>query len=307
MSVYPQRNSHFAHKFTRLLFDSGATAEIGLEGVALCVHIAHIEDARHYSGAVREWNSQLCRTLGVSDNRLRKIRDKCVSAGWLHYDRGNTREIGVYWCLVPVSLSDERAQVDPQADVNQLVSAQITSNSEGNTRGNPGGNTEGNSGGVSVGDANGPSLPSPNPIPNPSSSCPGNSPDEDKAPKYRFDSRDMDCASWMWKLVQDVQPRRRHPNLESWANTIRLMRERDRRTYQEIADLFTWVNKDTFWQTNCMSPETLRERWDDLSLKCERASPDASRPARRDFLEGQILSGAELEAELAKDGSDDGR
>jgi hypothetical protein len=89
-------------------------------------------------------------------------------------------------------------------------------------------------------------------------------------PTLRSDEVDLELASWMWDLIREMQPDRKVPELEKWANTFRLIREQDGRTEADIRELFAWINKDEFWQTNVLSPSKLRAKWDDLKLKRER-------------------------------------
>jgi hypothetical protein len=79
--------------------------------------------------------------------------------------------------------------------------------------------------------------------------------------KFKFDERDLKCAEWMWKLTQVVHPAMPRPNLESWANDIRLMRVQDNKTYADISRVFAWANKDTFWRKNIASPDKLRKQF----------------------------------------------
>jgi hypothetical protein len=85
--------------------------------------------------------------------------------------------------------------------------------------------------------------------------------------QLRFDEEDSQLASWMFGLIQEMQPDRKPPNFDSWANTFRLIREQDGRAPPEIRQLFEWCNRDSFWRTNILSPDKLREKWDDLQLK----------------------------------------
>ena len=99
---YPQREKFFACSIVRDLFDSGAAQEIGHHAVCLVILVAHKEDLFHYRGAVNFWNSQLMTSLGfTSPKQLNSARKKAVDAGWLHYERGNKRSVGVYWVCNP--------------------------------------------------------------------------------------------------------------------------------------------------------------------------------------------------------------
>lgn len=93
----------------------------------------------------------------------------------------------------------------------------------------------------------------------------------------RFTSEDKEVAEWMWKLILEMQPDRKPKagQEENWPNTIRLLREKDQRTHDEIRDLFKRANSDPFWRTNILSPRKLREKWDDLSLKLKPSTKPA--------------------------------
>ncbi len=86
-------------------------------------------------------------------------------------------------------------------------------------------------------------------------------------PKLRFDEEHRDLASWMHKLNLELQPARKEPNLNGWANDIRLMVERDKRPLNTIKALYLWCHRDDFWRANILSPSKLREKWDGLELK----------------------------------------
>jgi N-acetylneuraminic acid mutarotase len=71
----------------------------------------------------------------------------------------------------------------------------------------------------------------------------------------------------MFSKIQDLGGNPKEPSFEKWANTIRLMREGDKRTDEEIRAVFTWANQDGFWKSNILSPDKLREKWQTLNLK----------------------------------------
>lgn len=64
--TYPPREPFFAHRYCRLLTKTCAAQEIGHVAFVLCVTIAHLEDAKHYSGAITFFNEQLTPLIGVS-------------------------------------------------------------------------------------------------------------------------------------------------------------------------------------------------------------------------------------------------
>lgn len=85
--------------------------------------------------------------------------------------------------------------------------------------------------------------------------------------KKKFSDEDMQASRYIFKKIQELNPNAREPNFDSWANTVRLMVERDNRTHREVCELFQWANNDPFWQSNILSPEKLRKQWDQLTIK----------------------------------------
>ena len=83
----------------------------------------------------------------------------------------------------------------------------------------------------------------------------------------RWESGDLETAESIYKLLLALNPKHKKPSLETWANTIRLMRESDGHTHNDIMDLFRFANSDSFWKSNILSPAKLREKWDVLTIK----------------------------------------
>ncbi|MBL0496233.1 hypothetical protein JD514_03715 [Aeromonas caviae] len=80
-------------------------------------------------------------------------------------------------------------------------------------------------------------------------------------------AEDLTTAQWMFKRVQVIAPTALEPNWAQWANVIRLMRELDQRSHRDICELYDWVSRDAFWCTNVLSPQKLRQKWDQLTVK----------------------------------------
>lgn len=98
-----------------------------------------------------------------------------------------------------------------------------------------------------------------------------------KAKKNVFSNDDLKAAEWIFHLIRKLNPSFKEPKFESWANDIRLMRERDNRTHKDICELFQWANQDRFWSVNILSPATLRAKWDQLSMKRNAAMTTPTR------------------------------
>jgi hypothetical protein len=93
----------------------------------------------------------------------------------------------------------------------------------------------------------------------------------------RFDAADMTTAVWMFSLIQAIDAKAKKPNLDGWANEIRLMREQDGRADQEIREVFEWANQDNFWRSNILSPGKLREKFTTLLSQRNRNGSTSKR------------------------------
>lgn len=87
-------------------------------------------------------------------------------------------------------------------------------------------------------------------------------------------SADLELARWMFDLVLALHPKHKPPSWRRWCREIRLMRERDARTPEQIAVLFRWANGHAFWSANILSPGKLREKWDKLVIQRKRENGD---------------------------------
>ncbi len=103
--------------------------------------------------------------------------------------------------------------------------------------------------------------------------------------KYNFSEVDLQCAEWIYRLVKKVAPSSKQPNFENWANTIRLMRESDKLTHYDIKNVFTWANKDSFWQVNILSVAKLRTQFAQLQAKM---SSEYTRPKNTGKTSGNL-------------------
>lgn len=248
--AYPKRSSFHANRLIRMLNKSCAANEIGVEACWLITTIALVEDSKRYTGAVTFWTGQILPVTGLTSwGRLDRARRKAVSAGWLHYKAGTKSRAAEYWTLIPAVIVD--AYEDSPLDASDIHHQ----NGDESRIDHQNGDDNGDPSVIHPGSKRGYSRPTPNPAP---SSRPN-----------RFADSDLQTAEFIWNLIQDMQPDRRQPKLDKWADSVRLMRERDNRTDDQIRELFTWCNRDPFWKTNILSPDKLRTQWDDLQLRRE--------------------------------------
>lgn len=86
----------------------------------------------------------------------------------------------------------------------------------------------------------------------------------------KFDEVHMQLANLFANEIKKNIADFKSPNVKSWANTIRLMMEKDHRTKEQIEYLIKWVQQDDFEMANVLSPVKLRKRFDNLVLKAKQ-------------------------------------
>ena len=95
----------------------------------------------------------------------------------------------------------------------------------------------------------------------------GHKPKTKPKKNLRWENGDLETAESIYNLLLALNPKHKKPSMETWANTIRLMRESDGHTHNDIMNLFRFANSDSFWKSNILSPAKLREKWDVLTIK----------------------------------------
>lgn len=105
-------------------------------------------------------------------------------------------------------------------------------------------------------------------------SCPGSSaPHEKKAKKERRFAHD----SQEYLLAVQLKDGIMHNNadhkeiteaqLQKWADVMRLMMERDKRSFNQIQHMIDWCQHDDFWLTNILSASSLRRNYDKMKVR----------------------------------------
>jgi hypothetical protein len=88
--------------------------------------------------------------------------------------------------------------------------------------------------------------------------------------KQIFEPIDLELSELLLGLIMKNTPTFKSPNLNQWATHVRLMRERDDRTEEQIRFVIEWCQKDNFWQANILSTKKLREKFDTLVAQIKR-------------------------------------
>ncbi|WP_461181859.1 hypothetical protein [Virgibacillus kimchii] len=84
--------------------------------------------------------------------------------------------------------------------------------------------------------------------------------------KLKFETHHLQLAKLLFKKIQENNPNAKEPNINSWANTFRLMMDRDERKGKEIQDVILWSQEHHFWYKNILSADKLRKQYDRLLL-----------------------------------------
>lgn len=84
---------------------------------------------------------------------------------------------------------------------------------------------------------------------------------------YDSESDYFQLALRLYKQIKNNNQSFKEPNLQKWSDDIRLMMERDQRTYKQIEYLINWCQQDSFWKSNILSPKKLRKQFDQLVIK----------------------------------------
>ncbi|MDF2910038.1 MAG: hypothetical protein K0Q56_919 [Sporolactobacillus laevolacticus] len=91
--------------------------------------------------------------------------------------------------------------------------------------------------------------------------------------KNKFSDEHMALANLLLLLIKENNPNYKVPSsIDKWANDIRLMIERDKRTKEQVEYLIRWSQKDDFWSTVILSPNSLRKGFDKMVARCRQES-----------------------------------
>lgn len=90
--------------------------------------------------------------------------------------------------------------------------------------------------------------------------------------KFAEDSTEMKLALYLFAKIKQNNPE--HKSLtdsqkQKWADSIRLMIERDKRTPQQIHNMIEWCQADDFWKQNILSTAKLRKQYDTMRPKAK--------------------------------------
>ncbi|MCG0832904.1 phage replication initiation protein [Lactiplantibacillus plantarum] len=100
--------------------------------------------------------------------------------------------------------------------------------------------------------------------------------------EYGPDDPPYKVALHLLTRIKQRQSDFKEPNLQKWANDIRLAHERDHRDYEKLDWLVDWSQDNSFWQANILSAGKLRKQYDTLMGQAERNRPTNVAPQTRE-------------------------
>lgn len=83
---------------------------------------------------------------------------------------------------------------------------------------------------------------------------------------YADDDPNKILAKTLLKLIRKNQEIK-EPDLDKWANTIRLTIEADKRSGKEVQEMIVWASQHEFWSTVVLSPSSLRKHFDKMNAQ----------------------------------------
>ena len=102
---------------------------------------------------------------------------------------------------------------------------------------------------------------------------------DEKTPRPKHKKRVYDKDSDYYKLseffisqIKKNNSNFKEPNIQKWSDDLRKIVEIDKRDKHEVAMLIKWVQKDSFWMSNVLSPAKLRQKYDSLVMRMNNSS-----------------------------------
>ena len=101
--------------------------------------------------------------------------------------------------------------------------------------------------------------------------------DKDPHPKHKKRVYDKDSdyyklSEFFISQIKKNNPNFKDPNIQKWSDDFRKIVELDGRDKHEVAMLIKWVQHDSFWMANVLSPTKLREKYDQLIMRMNSSS-----------------------------------
>ncbi|EAE5404621.1 hypothetical protein [Listeria monocytogenes] len=93
--------------------------------------------------------------------------------------------------------------------------------------------------------------------------------------RNKFDDTHLSLANLLNNLIHQNNEEAKQPNIESWANDLRIMIEQDKRDPEKVKNAIIWSQKDDFWSGVVLSPKSLRKNYDKMAAQRNRSDKPA--------------------------------
>jgi predicted phage replisome organizer len=117
---------------------------------------------------------------------------------------------------------------------------------------------------------------------------------EKKTSRLKFETFDMQLATKLYDMMKENNDGVKKPNFDNWANEVRLMRERDNRTEEQIDYVIEYSQKDTFWSTVVLSVKSLRKNFDKIVVQIKKNKQNKRVEKRQDTSYNEV-SGTDID------------
>lgn len=104
-------------------------------------------------------------------------------------------------------------------------------------------------------------------------------------PDFSEDSIEFQLADYLYQKILEHNSDLKKPNLQKWADTIRLMIERDHRKPGQIKNMIDWAQSNDFWWPNILSATKLRSQYDTLKSQALAKTQVKSRSSGKNVRE----------------------
>lgn len=210
-------------------------------------------------------NDALVTLTGLTLSGLRKAREALVNYKLIEYKPGKRNKETPVYKLCATYVSDgvepnwnttgalEGTQLEHQQDVNQNTSRAPTGTQTGTQLEHEQGHNQGHGSYSTLLYSN--SKPS----------------RKSAARTYDEQSEPYVHAKKLFEAIQVNDPGAKEPNLQHWANDMRLLNEADKRDWETITAVTSWCQQDSFWKANILSAKKLRQKFPQLLAKMNSA------------------------------------
>ena len=107
---------------------------------------------------------------------------------------------------------------------------------------------------------------------------------------FQSDSEEIRLSNFLFNHILKNNPNAKKPNFQKWAKDFDLMLRVDKRDLEKVKEVIKWSQNDSFWKSNILSPGKLREKFDQLVVKCN----DSSEPVLySDITKQNLITGQE--------------